>query len=179
MTSTWSLTVLIWNDMHSAQMNSHFIFFSNTKERILRLYLDGILPKGPYPPCSRMAERALLARYPRCVHSRWSNIHMYIPQPQQTQSHLHCTRLSGKPLLVVMIYWAAILDQNYISVIDNSYNMMIPWMCNHHTLHIKKWNKSQQSCIMMIMRGSGLFNTSNTTQHLWKRNSEVLYVTTA
>ena len=28
-------------------------------------YFDGILPKGPYPPCLRMADRALLAGYPR------------------------------------------------------------------------------------------------------------------
>ena len=28
-------------------------------------YFDGILPKGPYPPCLRMANRALLAVYPR------------------------------------------------------------------------------------------------------------------
>ena len=29
--------------------------------------LDGILPKGPYPPCLRMADRTLLAGYPRPV----------------------------------------------------------------------------------------------------------------
>ena len=28
-------------------------------------YIDGILPKGLYPPCLRMADRALLAGYPR------------------------------------------------------------------------------------------------------------------
>ena len=28
-------------------------------------YIDGILPKGPYPPCLRMADRALLAGYHR------------------------------------------------------------------------------------------------------------------
>ena len=28
--------------------------------------VEGILPKGPYPPCLRMADRALLAGYPRC-----------------------------------------------------------------------------------------------------------------
>ena len=33
--------------------------------RISTLYIDGILPKGPYPPCLRMAGRALLAGYPR------------------------------------------------------------------------------------------------------------------
>ena len=29
--------------------------------------VEGILPKGPYPPCLRMADRALLAEYPRSV----------------------------------------------------------------------------------------------------------------
>ena len=28
-------------------------------------FIEGILPKGPYPPCLRMADRALLAGYPR------------------------------------------------------------------------------------------------------------------
>ena len=32
-------------------------------------YIDGILPKGPYPPCLRMADRALLAGYHRHVHT--------------------------------------------------------------------------------------------------------------
>ena len=31
---------------------------------ILALYIDGIQAKGPYPPCLRMADRALLAGYP-------------------------------------------------------------------------------------------------------------------
>ena len=31
----------------------------------MRLYIEGILPKMPYPPCLRMADRALLAGYPR------------------------------------------------------------------------------------------------------------------
>ena len=40
----------------------HYIFI-----RAWHLYatVDGILPKGPYPPCLRMADRALLAGYPR------------------------------------------------------------------------------------------------------------------
>ena len=32
-------------------------------------YIDGILPKWPYPPCFRMADRALLAGYPRYIYS--------------------------------------------------------------------------------------------------------------
>ena len=31
-------------------------------------YINGILPKGPYPPCLRMADRALLAGYTRYMH---------------------------------------------------------------------------------------------------------------
>ena len=42
--------------------------------------VDGILPKGPYPPCLRMADRALLAGYPRmlCVfiYMKHSFLHM-------------------------------------------------------------------------------------------------------
>ena len=32
-----------------------------------RIHIDGILPKGLYPPCLRMADRALLAVYPRYI----------------------------------------------------------------------------------------------------------------
>ena len=32
-------------------------------------HIDGVLPKGPYPPCLRMADRALLARYSRYIHN--------------------------------------------------------------------------------------------------------------
>ena len=30
-------------------------------------HVDGILPKGPYLPCLRMADRAILAGYSRCL----------------------------------------------------------------------------------------------------------------
>ena len=34
-----------------------------------KVHVDGILSKGPYPPCLHMADKALLARYPRCKHT--------------------------------------------------------------------------------------------------------------
>ena len=34
------------------------------KRDVMITYLDGILPKGPCPPCLRMADRALSAGYP-------------------------------------------------------------------------------------------------------------------
>ena len=43
--------------------------------------MDGILPKGPYPPCLRMADRALLAGYTRymvCIVSIWVKIYHII-----------------------------------------------------------------------------------------------------
>ena len=36
---------------------------------IINLYIEGILPKGPYLPCVSMAGRAPLAGYPRHSHS--------------------------------------------------------------------------------------------------------------
>ena len=41
-------------------------------DNIAMWYMDGILPKGPYPPCLHMADRALLAGYPRyeCIRCR-------------------------------------------------------------------------------------------------------------
>ena len=42
------------------------------------LNIDGILLKGPYPPCLCMADRALLAGYPRYPLSWVSNIGVYL-----------------------------------------------------------------------------------------------------
>ena len=46
--------------------------FSVTVPRVA--YINGILPKGPYPPCLRMADRALLAGYPRYILYMCENI---------------------------------------------------------------------------------------------------------
>ena len=40
--------------------------------------IDGILPKGPYPPCLRMADRAFLAGYPRYIHNFMGDIFFFI-----------------------------------------------------------------------------------------------------
>ena len=37
---------------------------------------DGILPKGPYPPCLGMADRALLAGYPRFLSGGYLHAHL-------------------------------------------------------------------------------------------------------
>ena len=42
-------------------------------------YIDGILPKGPYPPCLRMADRTLLAGY-----------HRYVPKRPCKCIKMHC-----------------------------------------------------------------------------------------
>ena len=39
----------------------------------LAMHIEGILPKGPYPPCLRMADRALLAGYSRYMH-HWASM---------------------------------------------------------------------------------------------------------
>ena len=44
----------------------------------LSIHIDGFLPKGPYPPCLRMADRALLAGYPRYIFIKCPCV-IYIP----------------------------------------------------------------------------------------------------
>ena len=45
--------------------------------------IEGILPKGTYPPCLRMADRALLAGYPRYTDG------VFIPKPCYCRYTLH------------------------------------------------------------------------------------------
>ena len=55
-------------------------------------YIEGILPKGPYPPCLRMADRALLAGYPRYMHC-WTGS----PSVEILAYHLFGVKLLSKP----------------------------------------------------------------------------------
>ena len=45
--------------MHWRYITSDYFIYQH-----IHLYIEGILPKGPYPPCWHMADRALLAGYP-------------------------------------------------------------------------------------------------------------------
>ena len=55
-------------------------------------FIDRILPKGPYPPCLRMADRALLAGYPRhvgcCHHCYFSLIFIECSNPYVKKNHM-------------------------------------------------------------------------------------------
>ena len=53
---------------------------------ILFLYIEGILPKGHYPPCWRLTDRALLAGYPRYVKT-WSVTHLRLESPLLKDHH--------------------------------------------------------------------------------------------
>ena len=48
---------------------------------LCKMQIEGILPKGPYPPCLCMADRALLAGYPRNAHPCSNFIGGLIPSP--------------------------------------------------------------------------------------------------
>ena len=53
------------------------ITFRKMVTKFTDAYIDGILPKGPNPPCLRMADRALLAGYPRYASSSGINVPNY------------------------------------------------------------------------------------------------------
>ena len=55
-------------DVNTENPCSHSVLSSSAPEN----KFEGILQKGPYPPCLRMAGRALLAGYPRSVKVHFS-----------------------------------------------------------------------------------------------------------
>ena len=51
---------------------SQWMLIGKSYSLVIRVpHIDGILPKGLYPPCLRMADRALLAGYPRYMERHW------------------------------------------------------------------------------------------------------------
>ena len=52
-------------------------------------YIDGILPKWPYPPCLRMADRSLLAGYSRCIPGMLVKIITFPFQPYLSSGYLN------------------------------------------------------------------------------------------
>ena len=62
-------------------------------------YIDGILPKGPYPPCLRMEDRALLAGYHRYNSVMPSSLFL------QLRTSLPATRQPYLMLCFVFIKW--------------------------------------------------------------------------
>ena len=70
--------VLIWSGfINVSSQYQGYVSQSCTKITVTtqsKTHFDGILPKGPYPPCLRMADRALLAGYPRNFESYFMGV---------------------------------------------------------------------------------------------------------
>ena len=72
---------------------------------------EGILAKGPYPPCLRMADRTLLAGYPRirvqhtstksCWHTSYDDITVAKERHRLLEKYLENALLLGKGCRVV------------------------------------------------------------------------------
>ena len=73
-------------------------------------YFDGILPKGPYPPCLRMSERALLAEYPRFT----------------------CLKVVQHPIFHYYNLYVMIVIDNLLASLNNV------WLLQHESLKAKK-----------------------------------------
>ena len=66
---SWSLVLKANHDlMYLVQMYGYdFLGREEFTPQVQGTHIDSILPKGSYPPCLRMADRALLAGYPRYI----------------------------------------------------------------------------------------------------------------
>ena len=68
---------------------------NNKMYTIHKHYIDGIRPKGPYLPCLRMADLALLAGYPRYIHNFMGDIFFFIALLEPFSIHCWDSYLSS------------------------------------------------------------------------------------
>ena len=83
-----------------------YIYIYDNSKSVSELisYIDGILPKGLYLPCLYMADRALLAEYPRYgVDIHWGNP-LYAIENQNHNSLENVTHRCVKTLYVSIKY---------------------------------------------------------------------------
>ena len=99
-------------------------------------FIDGILPKGPCPPCLRMAHRALLAWYPRYMKRRQRKI--FWKFISHKMDYLTCKY--GSPVMFMgRIWWTD--DRLWTA-------LMFFVFFNSVTLYeINNENKTQQLCL--------------------------------
>ena len=83
---------LLYYDQHTFRKADHVIELP---------CVDCILPKGPYPPCLRMADRALLAGYPRCLFSVANDVSSWQTETKSggrcSEHKSHSALLPGTP----------------------------------------------------------------------------------
>ena len=98
---------------------------------ILCLYIEGILPKGPYLPCVSMAGRALLAGYHRYM------LVLILPRPLNYLFILFCVtkfyRLHLTPVII----------PGYISLIGISFRpKWVWWNAQHQSENQSDWYRN-------------------------------------
>ena len=77
-------------------------------------HIDGILPKGPYPPCLRIADRALLAGYPRYLLSAFT---------------FPCDTSIKQATLIQVMAWCHQAMSHYVSRCWSSWNRKYEFNC--------------------------------------------------
>ena len=103
-------------------------------------YIEGILPKGPYPPCLRMADRALLAGYPLydALWYHWTTMSWYDP----AYSKWH------RPSKMRNQHW------HHVIPLIQSWPMFIAWHCqspeHHFVMGFMKKKYSGSNDLTMI-----------------------------
>ena len=90
---------------------------------------DGILAKGPYPPCLRMADRALLAGYPPLV-----PCHQTVNIIQQDASH-------GS--FIILSNWKTLCYCRFLSLFTCNQRgyMIASWLGTFRVGRVSSWRK--------------------------------------
>ena len=106
--------------------------------------IKGILPKGPYPPCLRMADRALLAEYPRnevfqCMH-HWVTMSYvsWLCSSKMPNDHTHAEYFS------VINYRTSSCSQHVFRTCNN-------WTCQSSFLNTNEFRTMQASRLLGML----------------------------
>ena len=120
-----------------------------------RPHLDGVLPKGPYPPCLRMADRALLAGYPRFLLRDWAQNRLYISQWQASIRTAGCylnikTFFPSMGISIIKMRWSwdcpTFIMGIYIMVRQHIYIEMAPRLLFCELFCESEWKIARVYC---------------------------------
>ena len=141
--------------------------------RVLHANIDGILPKAPYPPCLRMADRALLAGYPRYtnkhdIHRYRDFVKLHIDQISNLQNPVHASAfleiygLFCKKMATRTLHWR----HNDHGGVSNQQ----PRGCLPNRLFRRRWKKTSKLRVTGLCVGNspGPVNSPHKGPVTWK-----------
>ena len=113
-----------------------------------RRFIDGILPKGPYPPCLCMTDRALWAGYPRYQLSRFAHTTqaMLVADSLLTGYAWQCQFAAALCYTSQLSHRGYPEKGPYLPCVSMAVGALLAGYHRHGAKHIKGWMKWSTFC---------------------------------